>query len=101
MSTKRITRAGFKSFLNKNVGKLFLKVESDFNGMTDCVEHIEDSFSKIEKDENVNRLDHTLGYGGLWLVGNSRDWFTEYEDSLYKGISWYNCCGSGTIAIKK
>ena len=78
---------------------LYLKVESDFDGMTDCVQQINSPFTKAEVTERSN--ENTLGVNGIWVVGQSRDGFRKYEDENYKGYNVYNCCGSFIIANKK
>ena len=95
----KITRTSLKSFI-KNNDNLFVKVKSDFDGMTDCVQYKDNAqFSPaIATDSN---LEHTLGITGLYLVGQSRDYITEYEDENYKGLEIYNCCVSKVIAVKK
>ena len=97
---KKITKATFKSFINKNPDNLFIKKESDFDGMVDCVmpAHNVRFVSATKTDQNI---EHTLGVIGLWLVGHSDDYYQDYEDDEYTGLHYYNCCGSGTIAIKK
>lgn len=95
----KITRATLKSFIKKNEGNLFVKVESAFDGMTDCVQRVDGEFKKVEKfnfDERNN-----FGISGLWLVGESRDLFNEWENAEYKGIEIYNSCGTSIIATKK
>lgn len=95
----KITRATLKSFIKKNQDNLFIKVTSSFDGMTDCVQEVEDNFKKVD---NIDFNDsHSFGIRGLWLVGESRDYFKEWEDKEYKGIEIYNCCGTSIIAIKK
>lgn len=93
----KITRATLKSFIKNN--QVFVKVKSSFDGMTDCVQSVADEFRKVEGfnfDEQ-----NTLGIRGLWLVGHSDDYFTEWENEEYKGIEIYNCCGTSIIATKK
>lgn len=97
---KRITKSTFKSFIRKNDGKLFINKRSQFDGMIDGVEYNRDSqFAKVVPAERV--WDNNLGIQGVWLVNGSRDSFTEYEDTEYKGIHVYNCCGSFILATKK
>ena len=96
---KKITRATLKSFVKKNKSNLLLKVNSSFSGMTDCVESVEDSFSPATEDKR--NTENTLGMNGVWLVGDSRDYFTAYDDGVYTGIECYNCCGSFILAVKK
>jgi len=97
-TTKKITKATFKSFINKNLSVLEVKIESSFDGMTDCVQSIKDNFKKVTTTNS--NVENTLGIDGVWLVG-SRDWFNSYETETHIGIEYYNCCGSGVIAIPK
>lgn len=97
--TKKITLATFKSFVKKNEGKLYIRVKSSFDGMTDCVESVKDEFSLI-KDREASHS-NTLGISGVWLVGNSRDYFSLYEDETYKGFHVSNCCGSFDLVVIK
>lgn len=93
----KITKATFKSFLRKNPN-FVLKVGSRFDGMTDCVQTVKDSFSRPVKADFA--CDNNLGYQGIWLVGGSRDSFTEFNEGGLKGISVYNCCGSFVVAVE-
>jgi len=98
---KKITRATLKSFIkreHKN-NNLFVKTKSSFDGMVDCVMATSDDFRKVEE---INFDDsHTLGLKGLWLVGESRDYITEYSDDNYIGYYISNCCGSSIVAMKR
>jgi len=40
----KITRTTLKSFIKKNSDNLFVKVESSFDGMTDCVQRVDGEF---------------------------------------------------------
>jgi len=93
----KITKATFKAFLRKNP-RPFIKVGSSFDPMVDCVMQVGDSF-EVAKDANYP-CENNLGLAGVWLVGGSRDYFTEYADGLLRGIRVSNCCGSFTIAVK-
>lgn len=98
--TKKITLATFKKFVRENRSKLLVKVESSFDGMQDMVSGIKDA--KFTPAENWDRaIDNSLGIRGLWLVGQSRDWFTAFENDEFIGIEYSNCCGNGIVAIKK
>ena len=100
MKTTKITLATVKSFIKKNAGKLFIKVISDFDGMTDGLEFKKGA--QFEKAESETRLvEETLGIKGAWFVGQSRDYFSAYEDDQFIGIHVYNSCGSFDIAIEK
>lgn len=99
MKDKKITLATLKSFLKKNEGKLFIKIESEFDGMTDSINSVKDSFTPLEINERNNK--NNLGFVGVWLVGNSRDYLKYYENDNYSGIEVYNCCGCFIVAIKR
>jgi len=103
--TKKITKATFKSFVNKNRGNLYIKVSSDFDGMQDMVVNMKAPvfFKADENNDWANRenlLENTLGVAGIWLVGQSRDYFNKYEADGFVGIEVSNCCGSFTVAVK-
>lgn len=98
-ATKKITLATLKSFAKRNKENLYAKVETDFSGMTDCVEPINGPFTKEALGEPGNYW--KLGVKGIYLVGRSNDYFTFYEDDNYIGIEVYNCCGSSILTTKK
>jgi len=93
----KITKATFKKFIRQNEGKLFIKVHSKFDSMTDGIQSMISDFREIEKTEK--HLEHNLGILDLWLVGGGHDYFSEFTDGQFKGIRVSNCCGSQTIAI--
>ena len=95
----KITRATLKSFVKKNKENLFINVKSDFDGMIDGCVDVRNGFQQAI----INELAHeyTLGICGVWLVGNSRDYFTKYEDENFEGIEVSNCCGRFIAAIRK
>lgn len=95
----KITKATFKKFIKENEANLFIWAKSSFNGQTDCVEDLDTTFKPAEK--TTEHLDYTLGYRGLWLVGQSRDYFRAYENETYKGIEVFDSCGTSYVAIKK
>lgn len=86
---KAFTRASFKSFLRKHAGALLLKCESHFDGMTDCVQQINDATFVPADTEAALR----------GLVG--RDGFTPFENDTMVGVRVYNCCGAFTVATMK
>lgn len=100
ITTKRITLATLKSFAKRNSDNLFVKNLSDFDGMTDCVEFEKNPTWKKSRFIDASNYYRT-GIEGIYTVGNSRDYFTKYEDGEYIGIKIYNCCGSAILAIKK
>lgn len=92
----KITRTTIKSFIKKNFDNLYIKTKTSFDGMTDCVEAVQDDFHKIIK-EDYN--EYTLGIVGAWFVGQSRDYFREYNDGNFKGYEVSNCCGRFILAV--
>lgn len=98
---KKITRATFKSFIKKNVGGLFVICNSSFDGRVDCVMPVESAPVKVETSVIDFDKNNTFGIQGLWLVGDSRDWYRPYEDQLFKGIQVSNCCGESIVAVLK
>lgn len=99
LETKKITLATAKAFVNRNRKNLFVKVESDFDGMTDCVQAVGDKFTPAQFNES--KYCYLEGIAGVWIVGSSRDYFRIYEDAQYFGITVSNCCGSAILAISK
>ena len=95
----KITLATLKSFLNKNENNIFIKVVSSFDGMTDCVERVEDEFTKVTRSESPK--DYNLGFSGLYLVGQSRDTIRHFENDNFIGFDVYNSCGSCIVATPK
>jgi len=97
---KKVTRATFKSFINKNRENLLICAKSSFNGMIDMVDYDQEAtFSKARPSERC--YDNNLGIQGIWLVGQSRDWFEKFETDEMAGFSVSNCCGSFEIAVQK
>lgn len=96
---KKITKATFKAFIKANKNNLFVLHKSTFDGMTDSVGQLKGVPHKIE--ETNEHIEHSLGIKGLWLVGQSRDYFKHYEDEMFIGIEVSNCCGCSVIAIIK
>ena len=99
--TKKITRATLKSFIKKNQDNLFVLTEMDFDGMTDCVSNVKDTPRKVEVSEINFDNQNNFSIKGLWLVGDSRDWFQAFSDELFDGIEISNCCGRYKIATMK
>lgn len=94
----KITLSTLKKFVRDNSGNIYVKVLSSFDGMTDCVERVEDDFKLMAiKEDNGNNL----GLSGVHLVGSSRDSFTAYNSTEFEGIEIYNSCGSCIVARKK
>jgi len=98
---KKITRATFKKFVRENKDLLFVEVHSTFDGMVDGVVAVNDTAIKVTINEEEQDDLHTLGIKGVWLVGHSDDYFSEVNDTLFKGISVMNSCGWFTVKTLK
>lgn len=98
---QKITKATFKSFIKKNKDNLYVMVKTDFDGMQDCVVKVDDLPHKAESASENYLFENTCGIKGVCLVNGSRNWFTHYEDDMFIGIIYSNCCGSGIIAKMK
>ena len=97
---KKITKATVKSFIRKNINELYVKTISDFNGMTDCIEQVENNFKKVVGNLDF-KCENTLGLNEVWFVNGSGDRFAEYSTDDFCGYITSNCCGSWIVAIKK
>jgi len=94
----KITKATFKSFINKNRKRLLIRCTSSFDGMTDCVQT--NHGAQFQTAQPTDRSsENNLGIMGVWLVGQSRDYFDELSEPGLKGIHVYNCCGSFDVAV--
>ena len=99
-TAKRITKATFKSLVNKNRDNLYIRNFSSFDGMTDCVESCSGDWRKAEAAEISH--ENTLGINGIWLVHGSRNFFDAYtDDEGYEGIQVSKGCGNFVVALKK
>ena len=96
-ATKKITKATFKAFINKNHDKLFIRTFSNFDPMEDGVRNVEDSFHPATTTDHDR---NTLGIRGVWIVLGSRDSFRPYFKDGFTGIEVYNCCGHFAVAVK-
>lgn len=94
---KKITLAGLKSFIRKNKDNMYIKIESDFDGMTDGVEPVEMNWRKVDPKSIDFNNKYTLGIAGVWLVGSSRDRISISDGGDY--ISVYNCCGHWCLSL--
>lgn len=100
--SKKITKATFKSFIRKNADKLYIMNLSDFDPMTDCVQQTDSAgFREVKPSTLEHANSHTLGIAGVWLVGQSRDYFNPYEKNSFRGIEVYNSCGNFVVAIRE
>ena len=93
----KITKSTFKAFLRKNPRPL-IKVGSNFDPMVDCVMPVAGGFD-VAREANYP-CENNLGLAGVWLVGGSRNYFTEYIKDGLVGIRVSNCCGSFVVAAK-
>lgn len=98
MSAK-ITKATLKSFVRKNAERLFIKNLSDFDAMVDGIRECDHKGFRRAEPTSKNS-EHTLGVSGVWLVGQSRDYFKEYERDGFQGIEVYNSCGNFVLAVR-
>ena len=98
--TKKMTKATFKSFVKRNLGRLYIKTKSDFDGMQDGVRAVDDDFSPALDSPKEWNYGYDLGIQGIYLVGGGRDRFRPYADGAFSGIEVHNCCGSYVVAIK-
>lgn len=97
--TKKITLSTLKAFAKRNEGNLFVKTNSSFDGMSDCVESRKESFKPTTITDEV--WHYKTGIQGIYTVGSSRDYFCIYEDDTYFGIEVSNCCGVTVLVTKK
>ncbi len=98
-TTKKITKATFKSFVKKAGTSLLIKQKSSFDGMVDgVVSNPNASFGQAVGAELFH--ENNLGIQGVWLVGGSRNYFNAYEKDGIRGIEVWNCCGSFVVGVK-
>jgi hypothetical protein len=96
---RNITLATFKAWIRKNPNFLIMR-ESGFDPMVDGISY--DSSAEFKPAlAAAFPCDNNLGFCGIWLVGGSRNTFTEYRKNGFVGIEVYNCCGSFTVAVKE
>ena len=99
LKAKKITLATVKAFINRNKANLYVKVTSDFDGMTDCIQSVNDTFKPAKFNESS---DHYLcGISGVYIVGSSRDYFRLYETDNAIGVIISNSCGSAILVTLK
>jgi len=97
---KKITRTTLKSFINQNKDSVYVKNESSFSGMTDCIETLNGS-QFIKAEYSTDNYEYTLGVAPAWFVGSSRDYFTAFENEEFTGYEVCNCCGKFIVATRK
>ena len=96
---KRITLTTLKAFARSNKDRIYAKVESDFDGMTDSVTGVLDDFEKTEILEPSNYC--RTGIRKIYTVYGNRNYCEFWEDENFAGINVYNCCGNSILAVKK
>lgn len=107
----KITKSTFKSFIKRNQNDLYVRINSHFDGMCDCIMPRDDNYRKVdpskinltvEKDKyGFTKRNHDFGIDGLWLVEGGRDYFTLIDNDECFGVHVFNSCGSSDIVIKK
>lgn len=95
----KITKATLKSFIKVHRANLYVKVNSSFDGMTDCVMAERNTFTAAQVPF-YSHVENDLGVAGVYLVGGSRNYFQAYNADGFTGIRTINCCGSFTVAVK-
>lgn len=93
----KITKTTFKTFIRKNDGNLHVKVQSAFDSMVDGCTY--DPKATFKPAVPATHVEHTLGIEGVWLVGNSRDYFRPFEGDGFRGIEVSNSCGLFIVAV--
>lgn len=96
---KKITLSTVKSFIKKNSDNIYINIRSEFNGMIDGLSFYNNGFVKAKKESQDKS--YTLGISGAYFVGNSRDYFSKFEDDNFEGIQVINSCGKFILAVKK
>ena len=88
---KKFTKSSLKSFIKTNKDNLYIKIQSSFNWMIDCVENKENpELIKIDPETIDFSKQNSFWINWLWLVPWSRNSFW----INWKEIEIYNCCGS-------
>jgi len=100
---KRITRATLKSFIDKNKGRLYINVNSVFDNAHKKNEMEASPEGWVLAIETPCNEDTTFGIEHVHIVrgctgGNN---FYYFDNGVYQGIGYRNCCGNGIIAVKK
>lgn len=88
-----------KAFIKANFENLYIKTQSEFNGMIDGLEYVNEDFKKVEPSNGD--YEYTLGVKGAWFVGSGRNLKEPFENETMKGYRIANCCGSFILATPK
>ena len=92
------TRATLKSFIHRNLDRLFINVKSEFDNMTDGCRSRTDGFKPASKTDAHPA--HMYGIKGVWCVGSGQDHITPYDDDNgFRGYKVSNSCGAFIVAI--
>jgi hypothetical protein len=100
LASAKPTRATFSRFVTSalEAGTLHVAVSSQYDGMVDgitqCEKHAPRPAQAVE-----GFAEHTMGVGGIWLVGRGRDYFTRVDRDGFAGFNFSNCCGSGFVGV--
>lgn len=89
-------------FMTDEIRAMAMPIIRAFNSdMTDCVQNCDNSrFRPATPSDIRNDAGHTLGIAGVWLVGQSRDYFNSFNSDGFTGIEVYNSCGNFVIAVQ-
>jgi hypothetical protein len=100
LATAKPTKATFKTFVREALASntLHVLVTSRFDGMTDGLESTGEKTPTPARRED-RLVEHSLGVGGVYLVGRGRDWFERVDRDGFRGFCFSNCCGSGFVGI--
>jgi hypothetical protein len=91
--------SSLKSWIRKNQATLYVKHQSHFDGMTDCVESIKDAH--WEKVNSINMDDkQRMGIPGAWFTRKDNYFKTFLDDDKVVAVEVYNCCGCFTLKTK-
>lgn len=91
---KKFTKATLKKFIKDNAKSLYIRIDSHFDWMTDCVEQID---NPTLKQVDHKKIDFTKKYNWwiewLRLIWSSWDRFEKNENK----VEVRNCCGMCTL----
>lgn len=94
---KKITKTTLKAFIRQAGTRLYVKEISVFDSQIDCITHLKKEWAKAKTDQSC--LSYTLGICGVWVTSNTG--YRVWENEEFVGVYWYNCCGSGIVAVKR
>ena len=94
---KKITKTTLKAFIRQAGSRLYVKEISDFNPQTDGITYLKQRWKKAEADNSCPS--YTRGVCGVWVTSSTG--YRVWENEEFIGIYWYNCCGSGIVAVRR